>query len=280
MFDPDGQHLNDIRWRKLFLRRMEVNTVNAFKHFRSFGIEPVLIKGWAAARNYPPSRNRFYADVDLAISPEDFDKAKNIGETYKYRIDLHCSVRHLDTRPWPDIFSDTEIVELDDCEIRIPAAEDHLRILAVHWLNDGGENKEKLWDIYYAVENRPPNFDWDKCLNLVDPNRRTWVILAIGLAHKYLGLMVDDLPFAAEAKALPAWLTKEVERQWNSGTRTRSLLTTLSSPAEFAVQLRKRFPPNPIQSTIENEGDLLSKRQYHYQLASIWYRFVQLLRRV
>ena len=196
----------------------------------------------------------------------------------KLNVDLHRELRHLDTKPWSSIFADSQSVELDGYTLRIPAAEDHLRILAVHWLNDGGERKHRLWDIYYAVANRPPDFDWDKCLNEVSERRRGWILAAIGLAHRYLGLPIDDIPFADEAKFLPPWLIKTVESEWNSGVRSAPLVTCLRDPAEFLQQLRKRIPPNPLQATIEMEGDIRNGSRFGYQLGSIRKRLLASIR--
>lgn len=271
------------RWTRLFIRRMEVETVEAVKLFRSFDIEPLVIKGWAAARNYPEKVPRVYADVDLAVSPEEFKEAvvvRNTTEGLRQKTDLHCSLRHLDTRKWDEIFADSLVVQLDGYGIRIPSPEDHLRLLAVHWLADGGEQKEKLWDIYYAVANRPADFDWDKCLGAVAPNRRKWIISTIGLADRYLGLNIEDLPFAAEARDLPAWLIETLELEWKLGVRTRNLRTTIGTPREFVRQVRKRFPPNPIQSTIENEGDLVNGPIRRYQALSMVSRSLLSVKRI
>lgn len=264
--------LADTRWQILNARRLEVKTAEAFLYLRDRGIEPILIKGWAAARNYPPNEPRFYDDIDLAVSTDDFDTAREhlaTGIGPQLDVDLHRELRHLDTKPWASILADSQSVELDGRFIRIPSAEDHLRILAVHWLNDGAERKERLWDIYYAVATRPDDFDWNKCLGEVSERRRGWVLAAVGLAHRYLGLPIDGIPFKSEIEDLPPWLVKTVEREWRSGVRTVRLASCLHSPSEFFRQIRKRFPPNPIQATIDMEGDFRSRRTRFYQLGSM-----------
>jgi hypothetical protein len=144
--------------------------------------------------------------------------------------------------------------------------------MCVHWLNDGGAVREKLWDIYYAVENRAPNFDWDRCLETVDRKRRKWIVCAIGLAKMYLGLDLENTPIAAEAKQIPKWVIKTVEKEWADENRLKSLVSTLSNREEFFTQLKKRFPPNPIQATIDVGGEFNDNPRIFYQIADIFIR--------
>lgn len=272
--------MND-RWSRLFARSLELETVEAFRFFRAKGIEPLLIKGWAAARNYPEGRVRFYTDIDLAVAAQAYEDAKSLlasGEGKKIAVDLHRELKHLDKRDWGALVGDSREALLDDYPIRIPSPEDHLRILAVHWLNDGGERKDRLWDIYYAVQNRPSDFDWERCLETVSAIRRGWIIAAIGLTHKYFGLDLSGLPFENEARDVPSWLCDAVEKEWSSGTPHRSLHTCLSDPAEFIRQLRKRLPPNPLQATIEQEGDIRATSRIPYQIASMRNRLLPSLK--
>lgn len=269
------------RWKSLYVRKIETETVEAFRLFRSHDIEPLLIKGWAIARLYPKEKLRYYADVDLAVAENDFPRAvavKDSPEGIRLSIDLHRELRHFDSRPWDATISDSQELELDGESIRVPSEEDHLRILAAHWLNDGGEDQEKLWDIYYAVENRTTNFDWARCLDVVEPARRSWVIAVIGLAHLHLGLNIDDLPFKEEAADLPRWLRRTIEKAWASGTKLRSLPMSSELPGEFFRQFRKRIPPNPIQATIEAEGDLFGGRRHLYQIRSFGRRAIPSLK--
>jgi len=49
---------NDERWSLLYEKAQEARALQAFELFRQKGIEPVLIKGWAAGRFYPKERAR------------------------------------------------------------------------------------------------------------------------------------------------------------------------------------------------------------------------------
>ncbi|QYO67344.1 nucleotidyltransferase family protein [Leptolyngbya sp. 7M] len=250
---------DDLRWNLLMAKRMEHRIASIADELHSHNVEFIMFKGWGAARSYPADSPRTYADIDIAVGSNDFEKVEEICKGAKSSlngIDLHSEFRHLDTLPWKQHLSRAITVEIENVRVKVPCPEDHLRIIATHWLNDGGENKERLWDIYYAVANRPADFDWSKCLDVVSDTRRGWVICAIGLAHKYLGLDISDLPFRDEASKIPKWITATLEREWPRGERLQPLQTCLGDPKLFIRQLRKRIPPNPIQATIEMEASI------------------------
>jgi hypothetical protein len=254
----------------------------AFRGFRSVGVEPVLIKGWAAARNYPPSRPRFFGDIDLAVSAADFERSTMLIKSGSEigGVDLHRELEHLDTVNWETLIANSQLVQLDGEDIRILCPEDHLRVMCVHWLTDGGERRERLWDIFYAVSNRPAGFDWSKCLDVVSERRRQWVITCIGIGHKYLNLDLSGIPFADEARNLPIWLTRCLEREWAKNLEIRPLHSQLRYPRELLRQIRKRIPPNPIQATINCEGDFKSRTRIGYQIRDIFSRLGPSIKRV
>lgn len=260
------------KWLRINLKVNEKFIVETFKLLRQNNIEPLLIKGRAAADFYPQKFQRRFVDVDLCVSPEQFIKAekllKNEPSVYNL-IDLHKGLRNHDTVDWEDLFENSILLEIDGYPIRVLRPEDHLRVLCVHWLIDGGEYKDKLYDIYWLVKNRGENFDWERCLNIVSENRRRWIICVIGIAHKYPALYIDDLPFADEAKNLPKWLTKTLEKEWQSDIRIEPLSLNFKNPKQLLQQIRKRFPPNPITATIMSEGSFDSKTRIIYQIRNI-----------
>jgi hypothetical protein len=245
---------DELRWYLLSQRRFETRIVEIFKIFRQNKIEPILFKGWAAARWYPTDTPRFYSDIDLSVAAADYEKALSIAESKEashFGIDLHREFRHLDRRPWQEVFEACDLVNLRGTEVRVPSAEDHLRIMSAHWLTDGGAYRERLKDIFYAVENRPEGFDWNSCLSSGGPIRRNWTETAIGLSQKYLGPGSNPVPPKYAPPAPPEWVCETVEREWSSDVRLKPLQTCLGDRREFFRQLRKRFPPNPIQTSVE-----------------------------
>jgi len=258
---------NTEQWNLLQQNVLGVRVALTFNAFRDVGVEPILIKGWAAAQNYPKSHVRRPADIDLAVSSDEYQTVLALirePQLANFDIDLHKGLRQLDTLEWDDVFEHSILIDQEGTAIRVLCPEDHLRVLATHWLIDGGGYKDKLWDIYYAVANRPPDFDWERCLSVVDKNRRDWVICAIAIAHKYLDLPVEDLPFANEVATVPRWISLCIEREWKR-KRLEPILTSTHDKRLFLGQIARRLPPNPIRATIEANGDLYGRRRRLYQ---------------
>ncbi|MEZ5346118.1 MAG: nucleotidyltransferase family protein [Pyrinomonadaceae bacterium] len=267
---------NDAKWNVLQVKLQEHQARKAFEAFESAGFQPILIKGFAAARYYPENVGRASVDIDLCFDPEDFESAKEFAVANPVEgvsIDFHEGFRHLDALSWQELFNRSETLEIDGTRIRLLCREDHLRILAVHWLTDGGENKARLWDIYYAVSTRPEDFDWNECLGVVSEKRRKWVIYTIGLAHLYLGLDISGLPFENEASSVPKWLKNEVEKQWELNIPITPLSSVMHDSKRLREQIRKRIPPNPIYSTVSMEGSLDAKTRVFYQIGNFFMRF-------
>lgn len=257
--------LETSRWFAIDKSVKEFRIADAVKRLRVGGIEPILLKGWTVARYYPESHPRQYNDIDLAISPDDFD----LGDFRGYlpaTVDVHRGLRHLDTVGWEDLFANSELVKIHEADVRILRPEDQLRAVCVHWLTDGGAYKHRLWDVYYSVLNRPANFDWDRCIGVVSADRRKWIITTIAIAHRYLGLEVDDLPFAEEARNVPAWIVRCLEREWASDERLVPVISVTNEPRKFFRQVLTRIPPNPIRATVECEGSFDDRFRLRFQL--------------
>jgi hypothetical protein len=274
---------DELRWYLLTSKKFERQIADAFTLFRKQGIEPLLIKGWAAARYYPADKPRFFGDVDIAVAAEHFELAERLIKTPAFEfvpIDLHRELRALDRVEWTDVIDHSELIETEFGTIRVPRAEDHLRVLCVHWLNDGGAYKDKLWDIYHLIENRKGNFDWDRCLGTVSETRQGWIISAIAVAHKYLGLDVSELPFAERARNVEPWLSLALEKEWATDIRLKPIHTVLTDRKALWQQIRKRIPPNPIQATIEMEGRFDARTRVFYQIGDSFQRLTPSLSRV
>ncbi|HEX8371036.1 MAG TPA: nucleotidyltransferase family protein [Pyrinomonadaceae bacterium] len=274
---------NDFYWLTLQNRVNELKISEAFEFMESEGFQPILIKGWSVARYYPEVWQRRFIDIDLCVAPGRFEKAKKLLETpqgLKHNIDLHKGLKHLDTVAWTNLFENSVTVKIEKTTIRMLRAEDHLRVLCVHWLTDGGAYKDRLWDIYYLVKNRPDNFDWERCLNIVSPKRRKWIICCLGLTHKYLDLDLEDTPIASEARNIPGWLIKTVEREWQTEVKLKPLQNCLHDRRLFWQQIKKRIPPNPLQATIELEGDFNDNPRVFYQIANVLTRFFPAVQRI
>lgn len=271
---------DEIRWKLLKLKVLEEQIVTLFKIFRGNDIEPILLKGWAAGLYYPRHFERVFSDIDLAVSPAEFEKASGIVKEFDLTVDLHDGFRKLDTLSWEHLFNNSVIEKIADYEIRILCPEDHLRVLCVHWLIDGGIYKEKLLDMFYLIEKSGDSFDWDKCLNVVNLKRQSWIINTIGLLEKYFGLDIERLPFKDRIGNMPMWFIETLEKEWQNPVPLRPLQTCLSNRSLLFTQIRKRVPPNKIQATVEMEGAFDDSSRLRYQINSMFYRILPSVKRI
>ena len=266
----------------IYAAKHEREVAEIFKVLRSAGIEPILIKGWAIARAYPETGLRPPGDIDLCVSPEQTAAAGvilNTPEYQQYRIDLeHDEVETLDERSFQELYSASELVKLENTEVRVLGAEDHLRILCFHLLKHGAWRPLWLCDVSAALESRAPRFDWDRCLGR-NKRRAHWVLCAIGLAHQLLDARLGDAPVKAGASDLPGWLIPSVLDQWNApyppnlGAPIRE---SFWDPVKLFTAARKRWP-NPIQATVATEGRLNGVPRLPFQIGNCIMRAARLL---
>lgn len=263
-------------------RILEKRIAEAFAFLRENGIEPILIKGWAAARFYPNPLDRSFGDVDLAVAPEKFSAAEKIlaNDPRGGLIDLHRGLRRHDTLAFEDLYANSRLIECAETNFRVLRPEDHLRVLCVHWLRDGGAYKDRLRDIFYAVENRPADFDWNRCLESVGRTRRRWIVCAVGLAHRYLQLDLRNTPIETEAKNIPRWIIKAVEAEWESDVKLMPLRYSLKDGKQFWRQVKRRMSPNPLMATVMTEGSFDGESRLYYQMAGFSQRFVRLVGKI
>lgn len=242
---------------------------------RSFEIEPILIKGWAIARLYPEQGLRSYADVDLCVRLEQFAEAETALKSVpdlKQKVDLHLGFAKFCGSDFEEIYARSQLVRVGEQSVRVPSAEDHLRILAIHMLREGAWRPLWLCDVAAAVESRPDHFDWNYCLG---EKRRwsNWVTCALRLAKELLGAEIGDTPAAEKVKPLPRWLIQATLKEW--GAREHSMAARHRAPmasywhypSGLLSGFRHRWP-NPIEATASIRGSFNRLPRFPFQLGS------------
>lgn len=251
------EDIQDKKWQQLRYEASCVRVAQAFSAFRDAGVEPVLIKGWAVARHYPDPALRAFSDIDLCVQNIDSGRARALLEKLDLgaAIDLHDGLRHLDSVSWDTLLSRSALVPLNGVDVRVLCDEDHLRVLITHWLNDGGAKPERLDDLFYTITASEREFNWELALRNVPSHRRGWIAKAVSAGMIYRGHSYSRLPFSEDELTLPRWFTEALEKEWTSEP-LYPLYYLLGNPRRFFRQLFRRFPPNPIQATIESDAPI------------------------
>ena len=245
-----------------------------FRTLRRESIEPILVKGWAAASLYPDRALRPYGDIDLCVRQQDFKAAQVVlarPDMSECWVDLHKHFEGLEDRSFEELFSGSHLTGLQD-GIRVLSDEDHLALMAIHLLKHGAWRPLWLCDIGAAVESLHARFDWDRCLGS-NTKRANWVVCAIGLANRLLCADIEGLPLERRPEEPPAWLLSNVLDQWSRLFPADHLpiippplmLNNLSSPRALFHGMRQRWP-DPVTATFNLRGEFDDFPRLPYQV--------------
>ena len=237
---------------------------------RSVGVEPVLGKGWLAARPYPSPGLRPSGDIDLYVTPANYAAARKAlgpAEDDLLLVDLHSGFPDLDDRDPTEVSRRLVTVDISGTPVRGFGPEDHLRLLALHLLKHGAWRALWLCDVAAALETRPANFDWDY-LGSGDPRRTRQTACALGLARDLLGARLDDVP-PAWRPVLPRWLAPTVLEEWGQAREAHGRREPISPSLLFRKgaldALRLRWP-NAIEATVGVGGPFDNRPRLPFQV--------------
>jgi hypothetical protein len=273
-------------------------------------IQPLLFKGWAVARHYSEPHLRPMGDVDLCAPPEQLDELADLLRRHGYRefgssdeahrgrvlcfnspselagkqlqIDLHERLDHFFLPPIDEVFARAAQLQVGEHFFLVPSAEDHLRLVAIHFLLHGDWRALSLCDVAAMLEAVPPSFDWDLCLG-AEPRRRRWVVSTLELAHELLGARLDNLPERLRTGQLPGWMKDTVLREWSKPFSDHHVRPQLGyvwrhRRSQFIGEVLARWP-NAIRSTVELDADLTQLPRWPFQLAHFMWSVGRAVRR-
>jgi hypothetical protein len=235
-------------------------------------IDPILIKGWAVARYYGFGGLRPMGDVDLCVPPERADELKakwSTSPAVDCPVDWHhTEITKFQNLEFHALSNRANLETLADFQVRVPCLEDHLRILCLHALKHGVWRPLWLCDVAAAFEARPKNFDWDRCLGK-NRTHAKWIILTLALTERLLHADVSEIP-VGKLSSLPNWMVTAVLEQWNSCISpvfpafTEQLKG--SRDARTVWNLIQSRWPNPIQATVDFDGEFSERSRLPFQV--------------
>jgi hypothetical protein len=272
----DSPHARGLRQAQRFqtiraaLHEREVEQV--FARLADARLDALLVKGWAAARLYTEPGLRPSGDVDVCVRPAQLERARRALEGSGAWVDLHAGFGEDERRDFDELYERAETLALGGTAVRVPCAEDHLRLLCLHLLRHGAWRPLWLCDVAAALESRPAGFDWARFAG-PDSRRARWVACALGLAQELLGARVSETPLAREAGRLPRWLVPNVLRQWEKPFAARHgtarhrapMASYLRRPSGALRDLLNRWP-NPIEATVRTHGPFNAWPRLPFQL--------------
>ena len=252
------------RMQALATKVLERDLVDAVGRLRTIGIDPVLVKGWAIARDYPERGSRPCGDIDLCVPPAQHERSRALLEGKGLNVDLHPGFPLLEDRAPRELLRRERRVVLDGTEVRMLGEEDHLRLVCLHALKHGLSRALWLVDVAVAVESRSRGFDWDYFF-AGDAMRARWLECTLGLAAQLLGAEQPDTGRRPLPAVLPSWLAPATLDAFGVLFRVR-LPVTARRPMNALRELSTRWP-NGIEASFNLGVPFDERPRLPYQLA-------------
>lgn len=270
---------DEYREQSLYAALRESEVFRLTSLLENAGIESLLVKGWAVALLYPEPGLRPSGDIDLIVSPANYERARELTKGFAspwFGVDLHAggnesthAVR-ADGATFDDLLERSSRVMATEASVRVLGPEDSLRVLCFHFWHHGAWRPLWLCDIAVALESRPVDFDWD--LTLGKNPAADWVACALAAAHQLLGADIEDTPVAVRAKNLPAWLVPTILKQWatpypEQHAPPEPVRYVLRRPDRLGRAVRARWV-DPIRATIEFDAPFNSLPRLPFQVGN------------
>ncbi|MFO0863076.1 MAG: nucleotidyltransferase family protein [Gemmataceae bacterium] len=234
------------RLRQAFLAQaIEVDSCDrmlgdVLRRLRDAGVEPIVIKGWVAARLYPFPSLRPYSDFDVCVDPEQLKTARRVFAETNWKflsVELHEGVPDISDRPWSEILRRSRLISQGNLRVQALGFEDQLRQFCIHLLRHKALRPLWLCDIAAAIEVLPANFDWAYFLS-GDECATEWTQAFLGLACRALGARTSAPPIVAAAEKVPSWLIDDIHWRWGNGMSRMPLIDTLKCPQHLYRVIR------------------------------------------
>jgi hypothetical protein len=246
----------------------ERDLIFVLKTFQAFQLDPILIKGWAAARPYGEPGLRPSGDIDLVVPSHQLKTAEALLKTQplaSYHIDLkHDEASKFGAASFEAMHARSVTSVVGDTPVRLLGPEDNLRVLALHLVKHGAWRPLWLCDVSAALEQLPPRFDWEICLG-PDTRYRRWIECVVNLAQNLLTAKGDHAPWLE----LPRWLAPAVLKQWGQAYDSKPPLMreqVRGASATDAWRLLAGRWRNPVQATVDADAAFDNWPRWPYQL--------------
>jgi hypothetical protein len=247
-----GQNLRQAyRFHVIWARLHERMIIQMLGLLRGVGVEPLLGKGWAAARLYPDVGLRPYGDIDIFVRPQDHEAAERAlaaPGVSKGPVDLQPGLRDLDDRSMDTVLRHSQLVPIGESQVRVLGDEDQLRFACLHLLRHGAWRPLWLCDTGVMLDGMTSDFDWGYFLS-GDRTRSAWVMCVLAVARRLLGAdFGGNSTYTAKVEP-PRWLVPAVVREWGRERYPeRQLVDYLRSPKLLPGAVKRRWP-GPIQAS-------------------------------
>lgn len=257
------------------------------------GIAPLLIKGWGLGAYYAARSLRGPGDFDLVVAPGEraralavlrrlalpgagqpdhgqFVLAAGPGPDQYAHVDLHWSVRSSYGLDLPGLFGRAVPAGLPGTGLKVPAPEDHLRLVALHFAFHGGWRPLWLCDVAAMTEAAVTDaavtdaamtgaavtgaagggFGWETCLS-GDPAVRGWMQAVLGLGRT---LLEGAVPAAVGADDPPAWVTRTVLAEWRAPYAARFRAPSPALSLDYPARKLRSYWVNPVAACFDRRA--------------------------
>lgn len=193
------------------------------------GIMPLLGKGPAVALAYPERILRPFSDLDVYVPDAQFLRTRALVDRAGLQhitVDLHRGASHVSDIPFERLRDCADTMRVMDVDVRVMSTPHHLRLVALHALNEGLIRPLWLADVACLLRRDGATLHWTM-FDEGDAWGARWARVALTLARDILGEDLSSTPLGSTPA--PAWAETAVLRTWGRQQQAKGARTAMGS---------------------------------------------------